>query len=671
MGGPGCSRPTDARSRPGLPCSAVRRRASVTLAVILIVSPPLAVLTVPGCTPRAEPSARIHARGYSPLPLVPRLVLVDRVPDHRARVPVGGKLVEFLLGTEPAPPPALVTPTGLASDGPDLLICDTALGRVFRWDGRSGILHETCVAEPRGSPSAIEIGLNGDRLVGDAAASAVLRFDRAGRLLGRYELAGTPFRPGGMACVAGEVWVSNVAAHRLEVFDAATGRHLRSLGSYGDGPAQFALPLGLACTPEGDVCVVDVLNNRVQVLDSAGNWLRDIGRPVGRVGHLGRPKDAAVGPDGTVFVTDVAPPGVRVFDADGRPILAFGESESEAGSLRLPNGIAVLPDWPMGQSGVPAGFSPAYYVAIAEQLVEPGVRIYAWVQEGVAEALERPVNPHWTPDRCGACHRMEAGRPLAVAAEAVDSLCLACHDGRRASAEPHPVGRLASEPPFRVPDDWPLIDDRLGCLTCHHVRQHCDANLRRPTVNPGFVREYDAGRPLDFCLRCHFVDESWNLNPHRQLDAAGQVRGEVCLVCHTGPLTVPPDAARRFEPKLHDASSGLCLRCHAQHWDVTLVGHVERPVPETIRRRLLAREALGTAGRDGRETAMRPSERDRQPAKLPLADGRVACFTCHNPHQAGLFPAGSELDTRAKTAAGAAAALRLDLPELCQECHAK
>jgi len=56
---------------------------------------------------------------------------------------------------------------------------------------------------------------------------------------------------------------------------------------------------------------------------------------------------------------------------------------------------------------------------------------------------------------------------------------------------------------------------------------------------------------------------------------------------------------------------------------------------------------------------------------LPLADGRIACYTCHNPHQVGLFPSGSELAAWAASAPEAALYLRADRPALCLECHEK
>ena len=54
--------------------------------------------------------------------------------------------------------------------------------------------------------------------------------------------------------------------------------------------------------------------------------------------------------------------------------------------------------------------------------------------------------------------------------------------------------------------------------------------------------------------------------------------------------------------------------------------------------RAAARERIEPAGA---QTAL---ERGQRSLRLPLGSGnKIVCSTCHNPHQAGVFPAGSDL----------------------------
>ncbi len=603
-------------------------------------------------------------------------------------------LALFLFGAEPTSPLTIANPTGLVFDGHALLICDTALSAVLRWEAATDQVSVETFQPPLLYPVDIDVTPGGERLVCDR--QGVHRATPDGRLVQDYRLEDVELKPGGVLAVGEQVWVTNLVRHCIEVFDLASGTHLRSIGEAGRGPAQFALPTSLARTPEGNVCVVDTLNNRVQVLSPDGQWQRDIGRPGDSVGSFGRPKHVAVGPDGVVFVTDAFSQRVHAFAPDGQPLLAIGEPGSGPGALALPAGIAVATAAPRSAQALPAGASPAYYLLVAEQLDRPGIRAYAWLAGDINSAAAAPpaaeatnwkpsfpgsaaVNPHWNPERCTSCHTAVDDRLLPIAPEAADDLCLSCHDGVKAPADPHPIGRQAQSEIVATPDDWPTVHGAIGCLTCHDIQRHCDAAARRPAVNYVLLRHWDPQQPLEYCGNCHRTDIGRRFSPHRQRDAAGKVREDACLFCHTQRPEVPPDGRRRFQPHLRVESSELCLNCHTRHWDLSPLGHVNRPVPPKIRQWMLMRELSLNADLELPQVARLAEEAGRSPARLPLGHtgsggGRAArevvtCYTCHNPHYTGLFPADSELGALASNPQDRASALRTNWIDLCSECH--
>jgi hypothetical protein len=639
---------------------------------------------VGGCEAARDRRESATINLYPPAPQQPRVVALGTLRGGPAPTQAETDLTLFLFGAEPPPPLVVANPTALATTDAALLICDNRLDTILRWDLAAFQISERAVRPGLLRPHALNVMPTGDWLICDQAGAR--RVTPRGEPIARYELPDGAFRAGGILAVDDAVWVSNLAAHRVDVFDAETGEHRFVVGEPGRGPGQFAMPRSLARLPDGAVCISDMLNNRVQVFAPTGEWLRDIGQPGTSVGTFGRAKDVAVGPDGTVFVTDAFSQRVHAFLPDGTPLLAFGEPGSGAGALSMPSGIAIAAESPIPDPELPQDTTPQYYVLVSEQLDRPGVRVYAWLgaapPTGEAPLLmgepewQPPspelaaLNPHWRKDRCNVCHEVRGEQVLPIAPARVDALCLSCHDGVRAPADPHPIGRPANTELVTTPPEWPTFNGEIGCMTCHDFeRQHCSRAAERPLTGTQLLRFWDPQRPLDYCTHCHRGDVGGRFSPHRQRDAAGRVRDDACLFCHTQRPEIPADGERQFEPHLRVASSALCLNCHTKHWDLSPLGHVDRPVPEYIREWMILRELARETNAPPNVLAELASQPDRQPALLPLGDGMVTCYTCHNPHYAGLFPEDSELGALADHPLDRASALRTDWVDLCSECH--
>lgn len=73
---------------------------------------------------------------------------------------------------------------------------------------------------------------------------------------------------------AGRIYAFDGQAQELRVFDT-DGAHIRTIGRKGGGPGEFRQVIGMAWGPEGDLWVVDPSNNRVSVIDTAGQQVAD------------------------------------------------------------------------------------------------------------------------------------------------------------------------------------------------------------------------------------------------------------------------------------------------------------------------------------------------------------------------------------------------------------
>ncbi|MFI5379816.1 MAG: cytochrome c3 family protein [Tepidisphaerales bacterium] len=284
-------------------------------------------------------------------------------------------------------------------------------------------------------------------------------------------------------------------------------------------------------------------------------------------------------------------------------------------------------------------------------------------------------NPHWKDDGCAVCHAGTGADHRAVAPEAVDDLCLKCHDGVKAAAEFHPVHRKFEETAsITKPKGWPVVNDLLACATCHDINYACDPKKNSAGLNINFLRDYSIRRTKGqpFCQNCHIEKAYRKINPHEMLlDPTAPVHARVpatqpttapadpmvlaggreiieekCLFCHTQPLD--RNAMRRTgKPSLKAEQTTLCRDCHAGHKDPMVQGHIGLPIKPEMLAVMYVREQIGLAGSPSDAVLGQVQKAGLKPKLMvSAADGTIICSTCHNPHQNGVFPAASDLDYR-------------------------
>ncbi len=267
----------------------------------------------------------------------------------------------------------------------------------------------------------------------------------------------------------------------------------------------------------------------------------------------------------------------------------------------------------------------------------------------------KSLDPHWDAKACGYCHQIEGGTAKSISPEKVDKICLGCHDGTAATAEPHSIGGVLGGDQFTKPQGWPLVDGRLGCLTCHDVKQGCNTSARRSSGTPAFLR----GTRQGFCMNCHKAGDYNKYNPHSMLIEDNTYRLGSCRFCHL--------------PKFKSMRLGLCRKCHSGHVDWTDPGHIGREISPDMQAYIAARELTGTTTRPSQELITKLKSSGAEPVRLRTSqDGKIVCTSCHNPHLEGVFPADHRM---------AYGAMKLTSPDkvtspvrnrqLCLRCHNK
>ncbi|MBE7468232.1 MAG: hypothetical protein DPW09_14550 [Anaerolineae bacterium] len=238
-----------------------------------------------------------------------RLHLLWQPPGQASLVPIPGPYLwpsrHSYVEIPPAElpwPPSPAAPQALAQPLP-----------TFSTTGQVSILSPDLGATPLNQPRGIAIGPNGQVYVTDTGNNRLLVLDQEGNLITEIKGGAEPF--GELSDVAvdssGRVYVLDVGREHLSVFDAA-GNYLNDIPAQ---PAYIGHSRGLFVDRQNKPWLANTSTNRVAALDLAGNVLIEF--PVSP-DLPAQPVDVAVTPDGTICVTDVILDQLICFGVDGQ-----------------------------------------------------------------------------------------------------------------------------------------------------------------------------------------------------------------------------------------------------------------------------------------------------------------------------------------------------------------
>jgi sugar lactone lactonase YvrE len=227
----------------------------------------------------------------------------------------------------------LVVPNGVAVDSKGLAyIADSKVRAVFIVNTETG---EYQIIK-NGSDARFQwlTGLaidDADRLfVSDSGLHHVLIFDPNRKV--ESSIAEGVYDPGGLA-IDNEnrlLYVADAEQDLVLVYDAdPPHKLLRKIGKPGTKhtstvPGEFAKPTGVAVDHEGNLYVADTWNDRVEIFDPDGDFIRAFGKAGDGPGYFARPKGIAIDGDGHVWVADAMQNRVQVFTPEGQLLIWMG-----------------------------------------------------------------------------------------------------------------------------------------------------------------------------------------------------------------------------------------------------------------------------------------------------------------------------------------------------------
>jgi len=194
------------------------------------------------------------------------------------------------------------------------------------------------------SAHGLRIDADDNIWVTDNANHTVIKFSPGGAVLltlGEKNVAGEDEshfnKPADIALAAnGDFYIADGYGNSRVVKFNKSGKFLKAWGKKGTGPGEFNLPHAVQVDAEGRVYVGDRENNRLQVFDADGRFLRQI-RGMAPFGLF-------LTPDQHLFVADGRANKVLKMTLDGQVLASWGATGAEPGNFQLPHGLTVAAD---------------------------------------------------------------------------------------------------------------------------------------------------------------------------------------------------------------------------------------------------------------------------------------------------------------------------------------
>ena len=238
-------------------------------------------------------------------------------------------------------------PTGIGIDKNDHIFVFHRAGRIWttpfpdsviskntilELDNESGKIINSWGANYFIMPHGLTVDKQNNIWLTDVGLHQIFKFSHAGKLLMKLGAAKVPGNdslhfnlPTDIAVADdGTFYVSDGYGNSRVVKFSATGKYIKAWGTYGKMPGQFIIPHGIAIDQKNIIYVADRQNNRIQLFDTAGNFLKEIKNDV-QVEQL---PSIAIDKADRLFAIDYDPTKKMDSTAKGSTILEFDPSQN-------------------------------------------------------------------------------------------------------------------------------------------------------------------------------------------------------------------------------------------------------------------------------------------------------------------------------------------------------
>lgn len=189
-------------------------------------------------------------------------------------------------------------------------------------------------------------GISGDKdgnvYVADLYNGNISIFDSKGVFLKYFENEVELQSPAGLRIYNDTLYVTDVKKNQVFLFNLE-GEKLLEVGESGLEEGQFIAPNAVAIDKEEHIYVSDSGNNRIQIFDKDGKFVKIINGSIDGKGEtiFLNPRGVAIDSQGTIYIVNSMGHKVYGFDKEGKEKFQFGEMGADNGEFYLPNGLFI------------------------------------------------------------------------------------------------------------------------------------------------------------------------------------------------------------------------------------------------------------------------------------------------------------------------------------------
>ena len=194
-------------------------------------------------------------------------------------------------------------------------------------------------------PYGITGNAEGDIYVADLYNGNISIFDSKGKFIRYFEEKSEEkviTSPGGLRIYDNQLYVTDIKANKVFVF-TLDGEKSMELGGPGAEEGQFIAPNAVTVDKNKHIYVTDSGNNRIQVFDQEGKFIKIInGSKAGKGSPLFvNPRGVAVDSQGVVYIVSNQSHNIYAYNPDGTEAFVLGGMGTDNGKLYLPNGLFI------------------------------------------------------------------------------------------------------------------------------------------------------------------------------------------------------------------------------------------------------------------------------------------------------------------------------------------